>query len=74
MKKLKNVLLQGFARVEDIEPAVMEQHRDRPEEEKEQIRRQHGEFRSFYNDSEDSHSLFASLVIVDDLAYNTYDF
>lgn len=33
-----------------------------------------GEFRSFYNNSEDSHSLFASLIIVPDLAFGDYNF
>ena len=47
MKKLKNVLLQGFARVEDIGPAVMEQHQNADEEEKSLIRRQQGDFKSF---------------------------
>ena len=50
--KLKNVLLQGFAKVEDIEPAVMEQHQDLPEEERKEIRQQLGGFRLFYNDDD----------------------
>jgi hypothetical protein len=36
--KLKNVLLQGFAKVEDIEPAIMEQHQNLPEDERREMR------------------------------------
>ena len=37
-KKLKNILLKGFSNVEDIELAVMEQHKHLTEEEKEEMR------------------------------------
>ena len=73
--KLKNVLLQGFAKVEDIEPAVMEQHQDLPEDERQEMRQQLGEFRSFYNNnSEDCLPLFASLVIVPEVVQYGFEF
>ena len=73
-QKLKNVLLQGFANIEDIEPAVMEQNADLPEDERENIRRELGGFKSFWNDTEDSIPLCASLVIVPEMAFSDYNF
>jgi hypothetical protein len=45
-------LLQGFVNVEAIEPAVMEQYEDFPEDKREEMRQQlRG--KSFYNDIEE---------------------
>jgi hypothetical protein len=44
IEKVNNVLLQGFAKIEDIEAAMIEQHKDLPEDEKENIKQQLEEF------------------------------
>ena len=68
-------MLQGFAKVEDIEPAVMEQHEALPKDKRREIRKQLREFRFFYNkNSEDSLSLFASLVIIPEVVQYGIDF
>ena len=73
--KLKNVLLRGFAKVEDIEPAVMKQHEALPEDERREMRQQLREFRSFYNNnSEDLLPLFTSLVIIPEVVQYGFDF
>ena len=67
-------MLQGFASIEDIEPALMEQHQDLPEDEKEEMRTQVEGFRTFYNDTEDSHTLCASLIDIPHMFFNDYNF
>ena len=52
----------------------MEQHADLPEDERENIRRELGGFKSFWNDTEDSIPLCASLVIVPEMAFSDYNF
>ena len=67
-------MLQGFSNVEDIELAVMEQHKHLTEDEKEKMRSQLGGFRTFYTATEDSHPLCASLVDVPQMFFNDYNF
>ena len=51
----------------------MEQHADLPEDERKNMQRELGGFKYFYNDSEDSIPLCASLVIVPETAFR-YDY
>ena len=51
---LRNVLLCGRATIEDLERAVLEQNKDLPEEELNDIRGQIGEFKSFFYETESS--------------------
>ena len=52
----------------------METHKNLKEDEKEDMRQQLREFKAFYNTSEDSIPLCASLVIVPVNAFNEYSF
>ena len=59
---LKNILLCGYASVEDIERAVLEQNADLPKAELEDICEQLARFKSFYNETSSSQSIIANLV------------
>ena len=59
---LKNVILQGFATLDEIEKAVLEHNANLPTEEREDMRRDLGRFKSFYLETEDSQNLLANMV------------
>ena len=68
-------MFQGFANVEDIEPAVMEQHGDLPEDEIQNMRQQLKGFKSFYDSLRDSIPLCSSQAIVPGIAFrNDFNF
>ena len=57
----------GFARIENIEPAMIEHHADLPSKERAKMRRTLAELRSFLISTDDSIPLCSSLVIVPDV-------
>ena len=59
---MRNVLLNGFTSVEEIERAVLEQNSDLPEAKLDEIRRQLGDFKSYFNEIEASQSMIANMV------------
>ena len=54
--------MQGFASVEDIERAVLEQNAHLPEEDKEDMRRDLTRFKEFFYEKENNHSFLANMV------------
>ena len=72
---LNNVLLQGFSSIEDIEIAILETNHDLPEDEQEFMRQDMARFKSFFNNTESSHSFLANMTEVRpeiDFGYATF--